>query len=963
MPVRARALALASLLAASAVLGAVPVLRPAPVAAAAPKVAIIVGPVGSLTPNYRNSADRVADAAIAAGATVVKAYSPKATWSRVRSAVDGANVVVYFGHGNGYPNPYTSGYEYTDRVNGFGLNRTTRNGDSDNWSTTMVYCGEKALLGTLSASDGAAQRQYCGGGRLTPAPGFTMVYAQAHYAPGFGERYQRSDPRTTLDQAQQRVRNYSYPMLRLGAGAYFATAYGDADEIVTRVLTQPTTTYGDIFRAGDGYSATEAHRDGPPRRRGRPRLGAEDQRSRASTSGRATTGTRSRATTGGSPGLESAPFSDIAGSRFYDDIVWLSDTGITTGCGGGRFCPNSPVSRGQLATFLVRALDLPPAVDDYFDDDDGTTHEAAINSLAAAGITDGCGAGRYCPDRLVRRDQMATFLSRALAFAPTDDRLLRRRRRVHPRAEHQSHRGHRRDDRLRALDVLPGRPGHARADGGIPAPGARLSRGHRTHPYYSPDHRSGLASSRMAHHLRRSAAACLAAVLLVLAAAPVAAVDPSPAPTPEPPDAGGPTSPPSIHAEMESQHAATPISFVSGARPTGLRAHGVDGGEVQAEAAALPNGLSHEVFGYLPYWAVTDPLVAHLDYDLLSTIAYFGVPALSNGTLQKTGTGWNGWTSATMTDVINEAHAEGVKVVLTVTMMAWDYDYTAMSAVLNSAHRRTKLADDIAATVAARNADGVNLDFEPMPNSLQAAYTAFVRAVRAALGSGSYLTVATTGGAASWDEGYDLAGLTASDAANALMVMAYDLNWSGSARAGGVAPIDSPYALDSREAMAAYRARVPSSKLIWGVPYYGRAWTTTTKTVNGRDLRERRWVHRGQLGDAVRRCHRGRGRPWPPVGRDRPGSLVHVSELDLRHPRAGLLRRRPVARRQVRDGRRQWAARRRHLAPPHGRRPSRAVGPAVAQLRRPPVPRCRRLGIPEGHHLDLRGRDHHRLRG
>jgi hypothetical protein len=382
-------------------------------------VAIIVGPVGGLTPNYRSSANRVADAAIAAGATVVKAYSPRATWSRVRSAVDGANVVVYFGHGNGYPNPYTSGYEYTDRVNGFGLNRTTQNGDSDNWSTTMVYCGEKAMLGTLSASDGAAQRQYCSGGRLNPAPGFTMVYAQAHYAPGFGERYRESDPRTTLAQAQQRVRNYSYPMLRLGAGAFFATAYSDADEIVTRVLTQPTTTFGDVFRAGDGYSATQLTGMGHPDVAG-ARVWVQKTRIAGFHFGQGDYWYAFAGDPGGAPGLESAPFSDIAGSRFYDDIVWLSDAGITSGCGGGRFCPNSPVSRGQMATFLVRALDLPSAVDDYFDDDDGTTHEAAINSLAAAGITDGCGAGGYCPDRLVRRDQMATFLSRALAFAPTE---------------------------------------------------------------------------------------------------------------------------------------------------------------------------------------------------------------------------------------------------------------------------------------------------------------------------------------------------------------------------------------------------------------------------------------------------------------------------------------------------------------------------------------------------------------
>ncbi len=97
--------------------------------------------------------------------------------------------------------------------------------------------------------------------------------------------------------------------------------------------------------------------------------------------------------------------------------------------------------------------------------------------------------------------------------------------------------------------------------------------------------------------------------------------------------------------------------------------------------------------------------------------------------------------------------------------------------------------------------------------------------------------MATTGGAASWDEGYDLAGLTAANAADALMVMAYDLNWAGSARAGGVAPIDSPYTIDVRSAMTDFRAKVAPDKLIWGVPYYGRAWTTTGSTVNGRTCR------------------------------------------------------------------------------------------------------------------------------
>jgi putative cell wall-binding protein len=226
------------------------------VASSGPKVAIIVGPVGSLSNTYRTMADRVADAAVAAGASVAKAYSPSATWPNVKAAVNNANVVVYFGHGNGFPNPYGS-TQNTDRVNGWGLNTATTNGDADSWSNgTLVYCGEKALLGTLASADGAAQRQYCGGvnaGPVTPAPGFTMVYAQAHYAPGFGERYVQSTPLTTLTEAQQRVRNYSRPILALG-GTYLATAYGDAHEIVTRLLTQGSSTYGDIFRAGRGYS-------------------------------------------------------------------------------------------------------------------------------------------------------------------------------------------------------------------------------------------------------------------------------------------------------------------------------------------------------------------------------------------------------------------------------------------------------------------------------------------------------------------------------------------------------------------------------------------------------------------------------------------------------------------------------------------------------------------------------------
>jgi hypothetical protein len=67
-----------------------------------------------------------------------------------------------------------------------------------------------------------------------------------------------------------------------------------------------------------------------------------------------------------------------------------------------------------MATFLARALDLPATTTDYFTDDTGTTHEANINRVAAAGITKGCSPTTYCPAANVTRGQMAAFLHRAV---------------------------------------------------------------------------------------------------------------------------------------------------------------------------------------------------------------------------------------------------------------------------------------------------------------------------------------------------------------------------------------------------------------------------------------------------------------------------------------------------------------------------------------------------------------------
>jgi hypothetical protein len=113
-------------------------------------------------------------------------------------------------------------------------------------------------------------------------------------------------------------------------------------------------------------------------------------------------------------------FFDDEGSVHEGDIESLLAAGVINGCSanGTAFCPDDPVTRGQMAKILVRALDLPATDEDFFTDDNGSQYEAAINSLAALAVTNGCGDGLFCPDAVMSRAQVAAFLSRALDLPP-----------------------------------------------------------------------------------------------------------------------------------------------------------------------------------------------------------------------------------------------------------------------------------------------------------------------------------------------------------------------------------------------------------------------------------------------------------------------------------------------------------------------------------------------------------------
>ncbi|MCY4368277.1 MAG: hypothetical protein OXF41_02405 [bacterium] len=119
-------------------------------------------------------------------------------------------------------------------------------------------------------------------------------------------------------------------------------------------------------------------------------------------------------------------FDDVSADEWWSPYAErIARQEITSGCEEAplRYCPDRPVTRGMMATFLVRALRIEEAPPAGFVDTAGDTHEAAIDALAAAGITSACKTEplSYCPSKPVTRGQMATFLHRAIR---TSDRAI-----------------------------------------------------------------------------------------------------------------------------------------------------------------------------------------------------------------------------------------------------------------------------------------------------------------------------------------------------------------------------------------------------------------------------------------------------------------------------------------------------------------------------------------------------------
>jgi hypothetical protein len=191
--------------------------RPAAAAPSGMKVVIVVGPASGSTSKYISAAKGYASQARSYGATVVELYSPHATWSKVKSAAQGANILIYLGHGNGHPSPY--GAFNAKTKDGMGLN-------SYDGSSSHTYYGEYYIDRDIQLARNAV-----------------VILNRLCYASGNSEWGAGYPSKST---ATQRADNYGAGFLRANAQAVFAEGI-DSISYVLYGLFKTDRTINQIF--------------------------------------------------------------------------------------------------------------------------------------------------------------------------------------------------------------------------------------------------------------------------------------------------------------------------------------------------------------------------------------------------------------------------------------------------------------------------------------------------------------------------------------------------------------------------------------------------------------------------------------------------------------------------------------------------------------------------------------------
>lgn len=236
-----------------------------------------------------------------------------------------------------------------------------------------------------------------------------------------------------------------------------------------------------------------------------------------------------------------------------------------------------------------------------------------------------------------------------------------------------------------------------------------------------------------------------------------------------------------------------------------------------------------DVFGFLPYWEIDDTIDGYLRYDLLSTIAFFGVGLDADGSLITGQPGYKAYLGDTATAIIEHAHAGGVRAVI--TFEAFNLDRNA--AFLQDPGKQAIFIQQAVALMQLRGADGANFDMENLSGSYFDEYGAFVGAFRQAVlawNPAAEVTVATNANTS----GAKMAAAAIANGADKVFVMGYAYRSAGTSPVGSIAPlVRTDGGLSLTTTLNNYAdAGIPASKLILGLPFYGTAWPTMSPDLN-----------------------------------------------------------------------------------------------------------------------------------
>ncbi len=240
--------------------------------------------------------------------------------------------------------------------------------------------------------------------------------------------------------------------------------------------------------------------------------------------------------------------------------------------------------------------------------------------------------------------------------------------------------------------------------------------------------------------------------------------------------------------------------------------------------------LTHEVYGYLPYWRLDVGTVDRLRYDLVSTIAFFGLGIKSTGALDTTWIGYREYVGEDAAAVTNAAHDRGVRVVPTFQLFDTAAGAPKMSAFLGSTAAQDRFIREALDLMAVRKADGAGLDFEPVgPLAARASqYSAFVarfrKAMKTRFPSATLVNATSAGATEALVKGI-------APHVDRQMIMTYNYRWTGSTVTGAIAPLDNA-SRNVKDHITRMIGWVPPKSLLLGVPYYGYDWPVTSDVPN-----------------------------------------------------------------------------------------------------------------------------------